>query len=129
MEVKYQQRSSKRLPFYNKILILIDSEQSITTAITFNISQNGIGITSDLDIPVGTKISTHLFFDSVICEVEGKIEWSSKNPNDNIFKMGVQILEVTDEFNEIYQRINRKFSNPQTDTQSGKDYTHTIRKV
>ncbi len=129
MEVIYKERSSKRLPFYNKILILIDSEQSITTAITFNISQNGIGITSDLDIPVGTKILAHIFFDSLTCEVEGRIEWSSKNPSDNSFKMGVQILKVTDEFNEIYQRINRKFNNPRTDTQSGTDYIHTIRRV
>jgi len=128
VEVKYQQRSSKRLPFYNRILIRLNSEGYISAS-TFNISQNGIGMISDMDIPVGTKIVAHLFIDSVTCEVEGKIEWSSKNPSDNSFKMGVQILKVTDEFNEIYQRINRKFSNPQTDTQSGKDYTHTIRKV
>jgi hypothetical protein len=99
-------------------LILIDSEQIITTANTFNISQDGIGITSFLDIPVGTKILAHLVFDSVDCEVEGKIEWSSKNSSDNSFKMGVQLLKVTNEFNEIYQRINRKFNNPKTDTQT-----------
>ncbi len=128
MEVTYQQRSSKRLPFYNKVLILLNSEGYIAAS-TFNISQNGIGMISDLDIPVGTKIVAHIFFDSLTCEVEGRIEWSSKNPSDNSFKMGVQILKVTDEFNEIYQRINRKFKNPQTDTQSGKDYTHTIRRV
>jgi len=120
-----QQRSSKRLPFYNELLILIDSEQIITTANTFNISQDGIGITSYLDIPVGTKILAHLVFDSVDCEVEGKIEWSSKNSSDISFKMGdisfkmgVQLLKVTNEFNEIYQRINRKFNNPKTDTQT-----------
>ena len=133
MEAIYQQRSSKRsskrLPFYNEILILIDSEQSITTTNTFNISQDGIGITSFLDIPVGTKILAHLVFDSVDCEVEGKIEWSSKNSSDNSFKMGVQLLKVTNEFNEIYQRINRKFNNPSTDTQSGTDYIHIVHKV
>jgi len=129
VEVKYQQRSSKRLPFYNQILMLIDSEQSITTPNTFNISQNGIGITSYLDIPVGTDILALLFFDSVTCVLEGKIEWSSKNPSDNSFKMGVQLLRVSNEFNEIYQRINRKFSNPQTDTQSGTDYIHILHKV
>ncbi len=112
MEVIYKERSSKRLPFYNELLILIDSEQIITTANTFNISQDGIGITSYLDIPVGTKILAHLVFDSVDCEVEGKIEWSSKNFSDISFKMGVQLLKVTNEFNEIYQRINRKFNNP-----------------
>jgi len=129
VEVIYKEGSSKRLPFYNKILILIDSEQSFTTANTFNISQNGIGITSDLDIPVGTNILAHIFIGSETCEVEGKIEWLSKNPSDNSFKMGVQLLEVTDEFNEIYQRINRKFNNPQTDTQSGTDYIHIRHKV
>jgi len=122
VEAIYQQRSSKRsskrLPFYNELLILIDSEQIITTANTFNISQDGIGITSFLDIPVGTKILAHLVFDSVDCEVEGKIEWSSKNSSDISFKMGVQLLKVTNEFNEIYQRINRKFNNPKTDTQT-----------
>ena len=132
VEVIYKQRSSKRLPFYNKIVILIDSEQVITTANTFDISQIGICITSDLDIPVGTNILALLLNSvtySVTCEVEGKIVWSSKNPSDNSFKMGVQLLEVTDEFNEIYPRINRKFNNPQTDTQSGTDYIHTIRRV
>jgi hypothetical protein len=129
VEAIYKQRSSKRLPFYNEILILIDSEHSITNVNTFNISQNGIGITSYLDIPVGTKILVQVHFDTVICEVEGKIEWSSKNPSDNSFKMGVHLLRVTDEFNEIYQRINRKFSNPQKDTQSGTDYIHILHKV
>ncbi len=129
MEVIYKERSSKRLPFYNKILILIDSEQSFTTANTFNISQNGIGITSDLDIPVGTNILAHIFIGSVTCKVEGKIEWSSKNPSDNSLKLGVLLLKVTDEFNEIYQGINGTFNNPQTDTQSGTDYIHILRKV
>jgi hypothetical protein len=129
VEAIYQQRSSKRLPFYNEILIMIDSEQSITTVNTFNISQNGIGITSYLDIPVGTKILAHLVFDSVDCEVEGKIEWSSKNSGDNSFKMGVQLSKVTNEFNEIYQRINRKFNNPQTYTQSGTEYIHLVPKA
>ena len=68
LEVIYKQRSSKRLPFYNEILILIDPYQIFTTAYTFNISQDGIGITSHLDIPVGTKIFAHLVFDSVDCE-------------------------------------------------------------
>ena len=129
MEAIYQQRSSKRLPFYNEILILIDSERSITTTNTFNISQDGIGITSYLDIPVGTKILAHLVFDSVDCEVEGKIEWSSKNSSDNSFKMGVQLLKVTNEFNEIYQRINRKFNNPQTYTQSRTESIHIVTKA
>jgi len=129
LEVVYKQRSSKRLPFYNEILILIYSEQIITTANTFNISQDGVGITSYLDIPVGTKILAHLVFDSLDCEAEGKIEWSSKNPVDNSFKMGVQLLKVTNEFNEIYQRINREFNNPQTYTQSGTEYIHIVPKA
>ncbi len=129
LEVIYKQRSSKRLPFYNEILILIDSEQIITTAYTFNISQDGIGITSCLDIPVGTKILAHLVFDSLYCEGEGKIEWSSKNSIDNSFKMGVQLLKVTNEFNEIYKRINRKFNNHLTYTQSGTEYIHIVPKA
>ncbi len=129
LEVIYKQRSSKRLPFYNEILILIDPYQIFTTAYTFNISQDGIGITSHLDIPVGTKILAHLVFDSLDCEAVGKIEWSSKNPIDNSFKMGVQLLKVTNEFNEIYQRINRKFNNPQTYTQSGTEYIHIVPKA
>jgi len=111
LELIYKERSSKRLPFYNKIVILRNSEESIT-ANTFNISQNGIFIRSDQDIPVGTKILAHIFIGSETCEVEGKIEWSSKNPSDNSFKMGVKLLKVTNEFNGIYQRINRKFNNP-----------------
>jgi len=128
LEVIYKERSSKRLPFYNKIVILRNSKESIT-ANTFNISQNGIFIRTDLDIPVGTNILAHIFIGSETCEVEGKIEWLSKNPSDNSFKMGVKLLIVTNEFNEIYQRINRKFNNPHTDTQSGTDYIHILRKV
>jgi len=129
LEVIYKQRSSKRLSFYNEILILIDSEQIIITAYTFNISQDGIGITSFLDIPVGTKISAHLLFNSLYCEAEAKIEWSSKNSIDDSFRMGVQLLKVTNEFSEIYQRINRKFNNPQTYTQSGTEYIHIVPKA
>ena len=128
MEVIYKHRSSKRLPFYNKIVILINFEENIT-ANTFNISQDGICILSHQNIPVGTNIIAHLFIGSETSEVEGKIEWSSKNSSDNSFKMGVQLLKVTNEFNEIYQRINRKFNNPITDTQSGTDYIHVIHKV
>jgi len=110
VKVTHQQRSSKRLPFYNKILILRNLEECIT-ANTFNISQYGIGITSDQDIPVGTNILAHIFIGSAgseTCEVEGRIEWSSKNPSDNSFKMGVLLLKVTDEFNRICPRIELK---------------------
>ena len=129
VEAIYKQRSSKRLPFYKKIVILIDSEQSITTTNTFNISQNGLGMVSNLDIPVGTKILAHIYFDTGICKVEGKIEWSSKNSSDNSFKMGVQLLKVANEFNEIYQIINRKVNNPITDTQSGTDYISLVHRI
>ena len=92
-------------------MILINSKESINVN-TLNISQNGIFIRSDQDIPVGTNILAHIFIGSETCEVEGKIEWSSKNPSDNSFKMGVRLLKVTNEFNEIYKGINRKFNNP-----------------
>jgi len=128
VEEIYKKRPSKRLPFYNKIVILRSSEENIT-ANTFNISQDGLCIKSDQDIPVGTNILAHIFIGSETCEVEGHIEWSSKNPSDNSFKMGVKLLKVTNEFNEIYQRINRKFNNPKTDTQSGTDYIHVVHKV
>lgn len=43
--------------------------------------------------------------------------------------MGVHLLRITDEFNEIYQRINREFNNPQTYTQSGTEYIHIVPKA
>ena len=117
MELIYKERSSKRLPFYNKIVILRNSEESIT-ANTFNISQNGIGIRSDQDIPVGTKILAHIFIGSETCEVEGKIEWSSKNPKSGSFKMGVELARFPDNFNEIYQKIVKRFNLPESDKPS-----------
>jgi len=128
MEAIYKNRSSKRLPFYNKIKILRNSEENIT-ANTFNISQYGICMLSHQNIPVGTNIIAHLFIGSEICEIEGKIGWSSKNSVDNSFKMGVQLLKLTKEFIEIYQRINRKFNNPKTDTPSGTDYFSLVHKI
>ena len=127
MEVISKKRSSKRLPFYNKIEILRSSEENIT-ANTLNISQDGICISSHQNIPVGTNILAHIIIGSETCEVEGKIDWSSKNPSDNSIKMGVQLLKVTNEFNEIYQGINRKFNNPKTATKSETDYFHIIHK-
>jgi hypothetical protein len=128
MEEKSKKRFSKRLPFYNTIEILRSSEENIT-ANTLNISQDGICILSNQNIPVGTNILAHLFIGSEICEIEGKIDWSSKNPSDNSIKMGVRLLKVTNEFNEIYQRINRKFNNPKTATKSETYSIQIIHKV
>jgi len=92
VEVKYEQRTSERIPSFNKIVILLNSGENII-ANTFNISENGVGMTSNLDIPVGTKILAHIYFDTEIFKVEGKIKWSSKNPVDNSFKYGIQLSE------------------------------------
>ncbi len=92
MEVFYDQRSSKRLPYITKIVILLNSGENIVAS-TFNVSDNGVGMISILDIPVGTKIKAHIHFDKEIREVKGRIKWSSKNPDDDSFKYGVQLLK------------------------------------
>ena len=93
MEVFYDQRSSKRLPYITKIVILLNSGDSIEAS-TFNVSDNGVGMVSNLDIPVGTKIKAHIYFDKEVREVEGRIKWSSKNPEVDTYKYGIQISKL-----------------------------------
>ena len=95
MKVLYDQRTSKRIPCFTKIVILLNSGEDIEAS-TFNVSDNGVGMTSNLDIPVGTKIKARIYFDNEVREVEGKIKWSSKNPNDDTYKYGIQLLEIPD---------------------------------
>jgi len=94
VEVFYDQRTSKRIPCITKIVILLNSGENIV-ANTFNVSDNGVGMTSNLDIPVGTKIKARIYFDNEVREVEGKIKWSSKNLIDNTYKYGIQLLEIS----------------------------------
>lgn len=99
MEVIYDHRSSKRIPYITKILILLKSGNSIEAS-TFNVSENGVGMVSNLDIPVGTNIKAHIYFDKEVREVEGRIKWSSKNPEDDTFKYGVQLSKFTFPFSK-----------------------------
>jgi hypothetical protein len=92
VEVFYEQRTSERLGYVTKIVLLLDSGENIV-AKTFNISENGVGMTSNLDIPVGTKIKAQIYFDTKIREVEGRIKWSSRNPVDDTFKYGIQLSD------------------------------------
>lgn len=92
MQANHEQRTSERQPSSNKIVILLNSGEKII-ANTLNISDNGICMTSKLDIPVGTKILAQLYFDTETCVVEGKIKWSSKNPVDDSFKYGIHVSE------------------------------------
>jgi len=117
METIYKKRDSRRLPYKNKIEIIGKSGKHFKGSI-INISQNGICITSDSDIPVDTQFLARFTIDSEIYELEGKIEWSSKNPKDNSFKMGVELLKVPDDFNEIYQKIIKRFDLPEKDKPS-----------
>jgi hypothetical protein len=94
VEVYYDQRTSKRLPYITKIVIRLNSGENIVAS-TFNVSDNGVGIVSNLCIPVGTRIKAHIYFDNEIREVEGRIKWSSKNPDDDTFKYGIQLSKFT----------------------------------
>jgi hypothetical protein len=94
MEVIYDQRSSKRIPYITKILILLNSGDNIEAS-TFNVSENGVGMVSNLDIPVGTNIKAQIYFDKEVREVEGRIKWSSKNPEDDTFNYGIQLSKFT----------------------------------
>ena len=83
-----------------------------------NISQNGMCISSDSDIPVETQILARFFIGSEMYELEGKIEWSSKNPKSGSIKMGVELAKFPDNFNEIYQKIVKRFKLPENDKSS-----------
>lgn len=90
MEVISDKRTSDRQSLFAKIVILLNSGENIV-ATTFNLSSSGVGMKSELDIPVGTKIKAHIHYDSKISEVEGRIKWSSKNSVDDTFTYGIQL--------------------------------------
>ena len=94
MEVIYDQRSSKRIPYIAKIVILLNTGD-IIEASTFDVSDYGVGMVSNLDIPVGTNIKALIYFDKEVREVEGRIKWSSKNSKKDTFKYGVQLSKFT----------------------------------
>jgi len=94
VEVIYDLRSSKRIPYITKIIILLDSGDTIETS-SFNVSDNGVGMVSNLDIPIGTKIRAHIYFEKEIRDIEGRIKWSSKNPEDDTVKYGIQLSKFT----------------------------------
>ncbi len=117
METIYKKRASRRLPYKIEIEIIVKSENYFKGNI-INISQNGMCISSDSDIPVNTQILARFFIGSEIYELEGKIEWSSKNPKSGSFKMGVELAKFPDNFNEIYQKIVKRFNLPENDKSS-----------
>jgi len=92
VEVINEKRVSARQSLFAKIVILLNSGENIV-ATTFNLSSCGVGMKSDLDIPIGTRIKAHIHYDSKISEVEGKIRWSSKNSEDDTFTYGIQFLQ------------------------------------
>ncbi len=117
METIYKKRASRRLPYKIEIEIIGNSGKYFKGNI-INISQNGMWISSDSDIPVDTQILTRFVIGSDIYELEGKIEWSSKNPKSGSFKMGVELAKFPDNFNEIYQKIVKIFKLPENDKSS-----------
>jgi len=117
METIYKKRASRRLPYKNEIEIIGNSGKYYKGNI-INISHNGMCISSDSDIPVNTQILARFFIGSEIYELEGKIEWSSKNPKSGSFIMGVELAIFPDNFNEIYQKIVKRFNLPESDKPS-----------
>ena len=114
METIYKKRASRRLPYKNEIVIIGNSGKYFKGNIV-NISHNGMCISSDSDIPVDTQILARFFIGSEIYELEGKIEWSSKNPTSGSFKMCVELVKFPDNLNEIYQKIMKRFDIPKND--------------
>ncbi|HSG31297.1 MAG TPA: PilZ domain-containing protein [Thermodesulfobacteriota bacterium] len=90
-EIIYDQRTSERFPLITKIVILLNSGENIIAS-TFNVSDNGVGMNSNLDIPVGTKIRARIYLEKETLGVNGQIKWSSKNP-DSSFDYGIQLNE------------------------------------
>jgi len=121
METIYKKRASRRLPYKIEIEIIGNSGKYFKGNI-INISQNGMCISSDSDIPsdipVDTQILARFFIGSEIYELEGKIEWSSKNPKSGSIKMGVELAKLPDNFNKIYQKIIKRFDIPENDKPS-----------
>ena len=117
METIYKKRASRRLPYKNEIEIIENSEKYFKGNV-INISKNGMCISSDSDIPVDTQILARFFIGSETYELEGKIEWSYKNPKSGSSKMGVELVKFPDNFNEVYQKIIKRFDIPEDDKPS-----------
>jgi hypothetical protein len=117
MEKINKKRASKRLPYKNEIEIIGNGGEYCKGNI-INISQTGICITTDSQLPVGAQILSRISIGSDTCELDGKIAWTSMNPKGDKFRMGVELEKIPDDFNEIYQKIIKKFSVPEKDKPS-----------
>ena len=127
MEKINKARSSRRLPYKNEIEIVGNAGQYCKGNI-INISLTGMCITTDCDLPVRAQILARIFIGDETCELDGKVAWISKKPQDNNFRMGVELEKIPDDFSEIYQKIIKKFSPPEKDKPSLSD-TSLLHKV
>jgi hypothetical protein len=106
------QRLSERIPFRNKIKYGFWS--SVWIGSTVNLSEDGIGIKSNMAFPPGSKIVALLYMDDQIIELEGIVAWVSPLPEilptTALSTMGINFLSGTDKIKHIYgQIINNKY--------------------
>ena len=119
----HKQRNSRRFPVQNKIVIKLNSGEEITSNI-INISNEGICILTDKNVPVGDDFQGLITIGTDTCEVIGTITWCAKIADN--FKTGLQLRETTDQYHEFYERISKKFGLSKSNVTNTIDDFHII---
>lgn len=100
-------RQSARIPF--RLRVKYGLSRPTSSGYTFNLSERGIGITSQRVFPPKSKIVIHIFAGDRTLRLEGSVAWTSPVLPGRLSKMGVKFLSRTDDVRDIYlQRLNRK---------------------
>lgn len=117
MEKINKLRSSRRLPYQNEIEI-VGTDVRYCKGKIINISLTGLCIESETDLPINSQIISRITLGSEVCELKGKVAWSTKNQQDDKYRIGIELERIPDEFAEIYQQIIKKFFIPEKDKSS-----------
>ncbi|HSG30537.1 MAG TPA: PilZ domain-containing protein [Thermodesulfobacteriota bacterium] len=109
MDKVNKKRASRRLPYQNEIELIGNAGQYCRDTL-INISETGVCISTDIDIPAGTETISRFLVDSEkLCELEGRVAWCTKNQDNKTFRIGIELVKTPDDFNEVYESIGKKF--------------------
>jgi PilZ domain. len=101
-----ERRLSTRIPFRQRIKY--GSTNLTFTGYTFNLSEGGIGITTNKVLPPKSRITMHIYMGNETLKIEGIVAWTSPVLPGIQSKMGVKFSSRTDDIRDIYQqRLSR----------------------
>ena len=108
MEKLNKKRSSRRLPYKNEIEI-VSTKAGYCKGTIVNISQTGLCISTEAEQYVGTPILARIIIDGDRCELDGNIAWVKQSSQEGGYRIGVELNQIPDNYNEIYESVVKKF--------------------